>query len=61
MAVTILVRMLATMIVVTALLLAAIGLRAERRGRARELWLCNLVAVILVALTASAHASGQIG
>lgn len=58
---TILVRMLATTIVLTALLLAAIGLRAERRGRARELWLCNLVALVLVALTASAHASGRIG
>lgn len=57
----ILVRMLSTLIVVTALLLAAIGLRAERRGRLRELWLCNLVALVLVALTASAHASGQIG
>lgn len=53
--------MLPTLIVVTALLLAAIGLRAERRGRLRELWLCNLVALVLVALTASAHASGQIG
>ncbi|HWL37154.1 MAG TPA: hypothetical protein VNQ77_13285 [Frankiaceae bacterium] len=53
--------MLSTLIVVTALLLAALGLRAERRGRARELWLCNLVALVLVALTASAHASGQIG
>jgi hypothetical protein len=58
---TILVRMLATTIVVTALLIGALGLRAERRGRARELWLCNLVALVLVALTASAHASGQIG
>lgn len=56
-----LVRMLPTMIALTALLLGAIGLRAERRGRGRELWLCNAVAAMLLLMTVSAHASGQIG
>lgn len=53
--------MVATLIVLTAVLLAAIGLRAERRGRAFELWFCNAVAVALLFATVSAHASGQIG
>lgn len=53
--------MLATLIVTTALLLAAVGLRAERRGRAVELWLCNAVAAALLVMTVSAHASGRIG
>lgn len=56
-----LVPMLATLIVLTALLLAAVGIRAERRGRAIELWLCNAVAAVLLAMTMSAHASGGIG
>lgn len=53
--------MLGMLIVVTALLLAAVGLRAERTGRAVELWLCNAVAAALLAATVSAHASGRIG
>ena len=53
--------MLATLIVTTALLLAAIGVRAERRGRVLEIWLCNAVAAGLLVMTATAHASGQIG
>ncbi|HVF05369.1 MAG TPA: hypothetical protein VNA20_11050 [Frankiaceae bacterium] len=53
--------MLALLIVTTALLLAAIGVRAERDGRGREIWVCNAVAVALFAMTVSAHASGRIG
>ena len=53
--------MLATLIVLTAVLLAAVGLRAERRGRAVELWFCNAVAAALLVATVSAHASGRIG
>jgi len=56
-----LVAMLPTLIVTTALLLAAVGLRAERRGRAAELWVCNAVAAMLLVATVSAHASGRIG
>lgn len=54
-------RMLPTLIVTTALLLAAVGVRAERRGRAIELWLCNAVAAGLLAMTVSAQAAGRIG
>ena len=53
--------MLPTLIVTTALLLAAVGVRAERRGRAIELWLCNAVAAGLLAMTVSAQAAGRIG
>lgn len=53
--------MLALLIVVTAVLLAAVGLRAERHGRAVELWLCNVVAAALLLATVSAHASGRVG
>ena len=56
-----LLHMLATLIVTTALLLAAIGLRADRRGRVLEIWLCNAVAAALLAMTVSAHASGRMG
>ena len=53
--------MLATTIVVTALLLGLLGLRAESRGRALELWICNAVAAVLLVATVSAHAAGKIG
>lgn len=53
--------MLPTLIVVTALLIAVVGLRAERRGRALELWICNAVAAALLLATVSAHASGRVG
>ena len=53
--------MLATLIVLTALLLAALGIRAERRGRAAEIWVCNAVATALLLMTVSAHAGGRIG
>lgn len=53
--------MLATLIVLTALLLAAMGLRAERRSRLVELWICNAVAVLLLGMTVAAHASGRVG
>ena len=53
--------MLATTIVVTALLLGVIGLQAERRGRAIELWICNAVTAALLVATASAHAAGRVG
>lgn len=53
--------MLATTIVTTALLIGALGLNAERRGRARELWICNAVAAVLLVATVSAHASGRVG
>lgn len=53
--------MLATTIVVTALLLGVIGLRAERSGRAAELWICNAVAALLLVATVSAHAAGRVG
>lgn len=53
--------MLPVLIVVTALLLGAMGLRAERGGRAVELWLCNAVAALLLAMTVGAHAAGRIG
>ena len=53
--------MLPALIVVTALILATVGMRAERRGRASELWICNAVAAVLLLATVSAHASGRIG
>jgi hypothetical protein len=53
--------MLPTLIVVTALLLAVVGLRAERRGRAVELWFCNAVAAALLLATVTAHAAGKVG
>jgi hypothetical protein len=53
--------MLPTLIVLTAVILGAMGLRAERRGRALELWFCNAVAAMLFVATVSAHASGRIG
>lgn len=53
--------MLPLLIVVTAVLVGTVGLRAERRGRALELWLCNAVAAALLFATVSAHASGRIG
>ncbi len=53
--------MLATLIIVTALGLGAIGLRADRSGRAREVWVCNAVAAALLAMTVAAHAAGRVG
>jgi hypothetical protein len=52
--------MLAAAIVMTALLLAALGLRAERNSRAAEIWVCNAVAAILLGCTVAAHAGGLI-
>jgi hypothetical protein len=54
-------RMLATLIVLTALLLGAIGLRADRRHRVAEVWVCNAVAAMLLAATVAAHAGGRVG
>lgn len=53
--------MLATLILLTAVLLASVGVRAERRGRLRELWVCNAVAVMLLGATVVAHAGGRVG
>jgi len=53
--------MLGALIVVTALVLAAMGLRADRSGRAREVWVCNAVAAALLAMTVAAHAAGRVG
>jgi hypothetical protein len=53
--------MLATLIVVTAFLLTALGLRAERHCQALELWACNAVAAALLAATVVGHATGRLG
>ena len=53
--------MLTTLIMLTALLVGAIGLRAERRHRLVEVWLCNVVAVALLGATVAAHAAGRVG
>lgn len=53
--------MLGTTIVLTALLLAVIGLRAERNRRLVEVWLCTAVAGLLLAFTTAAHAAGRLG
>ena len=52
--------MLAPLIVLTAVLLAAIGMRAERRRRVAELWACNVAASALLAATVAGHMSGRI-
>jgi hypothetical protein len=52
--------MLGTTIVLTALLLAALGLRADRHRRLVEVWLCTAVAGLLLAFTTAAHASGRL-
>jgi hypothetical protein len=52
--------MLATLIVLAAVLLAVLGLRAERHRRMVELWACNAAAVALLAATVVGHASGRI-
>ncbi len=52
--------MLAATIVLTALLLAVIGLRAERHRRVAEVWACNVVAVALLGATVAAHSTGLI-
>lgn len=53
--------MLGTTIVLTALLLAVIGLRADRNRRLVEVWLCTAVAGLLLAFTTAAHAAGRLG
>ena len=53
--------MLAALIVLTALVVGAMGLRADRSGRAREVWVCNAVAATLLAMTVAAHAAGRVG
>jgi hypothetical protein len=53
--------MLTLLIVVTALALGAIGLRAERNRRVIELWLCNAAASALVVATVAGHAAGRVG
>jgi hypothetical protein len=53
--------MLPTLIVVTALLLAAVGLHADRRRKVVEVWLCNAFAAALLAATVAGHASGHLG
>ena len=52
--------MLALTIALAALLLAMIGLRAERRRRVAELWACNVAASALLAATVAGHVSGRI-
>ncbi|MDQ1710775.1 MAG: hypothetical protein QOE45_225 [Frankiaceae bacterium] len=52
--------MFATLIVLTAVLLAAVGLRAERRRRTVELWACNAAAAALLAATVAGHAVGRL-
>jgi hypothetical protein len=53
--------MAGALIVMTALLLAAVGLRADRGGRSREVWMCNAVAALLLGMTVAAHAAGRVG
>jgi hypothetical protein len=53
--------MLAVTIVLAALLLTALGLRAEQRRRMAELWACNVAAGALLAATVVGHATGRIG
>lgn len=53
--------MLAVLIGFTALLLGAIGLDADRRHRAVELWTCNAIAALLLGATVAAHAAGRLG
>jgi hypothetical protein len=53
--------MLGALIVMTALAVAALGLRADRSGRGREVWVCNAVAAALLAMTVAAHAAGRVG
>jgi hypothetical protein len=52
--------MLATLIVLTAVLLATLGLRAERRRRMAELWACNVAAAALLTATIVGHAAGRL-
>lgn len=54
-------RMVEATIVTTAVLLGAIGMRAERNRRLAEVWACVVIASILLVLTAAGHASGQVG
>lgn len=53
--------MLGPTIIVTALLLAALGMRAERSRRLAEVWVCTAVAAILLGFTVVAHAAGRVG
>jgi hypothetical protein len=52
--------MLVLLIVVTAALLAAMGLRAERQKRVAELWMCNVAASALLAATVAGHVTGRL-
>lgn len=45
----------------TALLLAFVGLRAERNRRLAEVWICTAVAALLLGFTVAAHAAERIG
>ena len=45
----------------TAVLLGAIGLRAERHRKLAEVWVCAAAAGLLLVLTAAAHAAGRVG
>jgi hypothetical protein len=56
-----LVPMLGTTIVLTALLLAHVGLRAERNRRLAEVWVCTAVAALLLGVTVAAQAAGRVG
>lgn len=53
--------MAATTILVTAVLVGFLGMRAERNRRLAEVWVCALVATILLGCTVVAHAAGQVG
>ena len=53
--------MVGTTIVVTAVLLGFLGMRAERRSRLAEVWVCVAAATVLLGLTAAAHAAGRVG
>jgi hypothetical protein len=53
--------MLPTLIVVTAVLLGAIGLHADRHRKVVEVWLCNAFAAVLLAVTVAGHATGHLG
>ena len=52
--------MLAALIVLTAVLLATVGMRAERARRTAEVWACNAAAAALLAATVAAHSGGLI-
>ncbi|HEX8003765.1 MAG TPA: hypothetical protein VF519_13845 [Mycobacteriales bacterium] len=53
--------MLGTTIVLTAMLLAMVGMRAERHRRLAEVWVCTAAAAVLLGFTVAAHAAGRVG